>query len=594
MRPSAQVSGLEAGGVEVDLNRAQDTENPAETTSNADRQAEPVRFAAGTYVSPYTAAVIQLSPSNVCSSNTTILIQHHRVAAMTVSSLTEGVKPTETRHSHARSEAKALENTTLAHHLMPGAFDEHWMVTTIKNVVSGALLLFCLTLLSAAVFCHQTRATGEPYRLNSVVAYCLLWVVLIWLAVIEGGLNCMVGLRPINRELYKDSHPLTYKATQLTLADTSKNHLERFIVGRQYMDLTMVFTISFLASAVKGASVLGLPDQVCRIFLSAGLAMTLVTIVLGQLALQVNAATCKLDFVNNYVMLFSTYVAIGVEASGVCHFVYLVQRIATRNKVKDAGSQQITSRLQRFAFWGRVLISTTLLLFSLVTVIAATFSKDTRMFEGVPGWATMIIFVSLILLVGFLDALQIALMAVVHIPQEELQHCPRALRNCEYVRGKKLQSFLLGRQIGQTVIQFMLARITTLNIPLGEGRNMWGVSDSVQKLFNGGALGAIIATVLASLIWRVLASEFPLVFLASPFTKPLINSCYLLERSGIINVSWLLARLHRKCMGLRPDECYLGLPQPKIGVSCHDGSTDSSQADSQASTENSRDEESAL
>ena len=475
--------------------------------------------------------------------------------------------------------------------------DEHWIVTAIKNCVSGALLLFSLTLISAAMFDHQTRATSEAYDLNSVVAYCLLWVVLLWLGIIEGGLNCMVGLRPVDRELYKDSHPLTYKATQLTLADKSKNHLERFIVGRQYMDLTMVFTISFLASAVKGASVLGLPSLICQIFLNTGLAMILVTIVLGQLALQVNAATCKLDFLNNYAMLGSTYVAMGVEASGICHVVYLVQKFATRNKVKHADHQQ-TTVWQSIAFWVRVLVSTTLLLFALVTVITATFSGDTKMYDGVPSWASMIIFVCLILLVGFLDALQIALMAVVHIPEDELQHCPRALRNSEYVKGKKLQSFLLGRQIGQTVIQFMLARITTLDVPLGEGRNIWGVSDFVQKLFNGGLLGAIIATVLASLIWRVLASEFPLVFLSSPFAKPIINLCFLAERSGIINISWPLSSLHRKITGVQPDEHYLGHRhhhhQPKVDESRQGDVSTHSLTDSQETTEFPKDEELAL
>ena len=491
-------------------------------------------------------------------------------------------------------EEESLEDVTLVQHFMLSCTDEHWIITAIKNVMSAALLLFCIVLLTAAMFDHQTRATSDAYGLNSVIAYGLFWGVLLWLAVIEGGLNCMVGLRPVDREMYKDTHPLTYKATQLTLANKSKNHLERFIVGRQYMDLSMVFTISFLASAIKGASVLGLPKLVCQIFLNTGLAMTLVTIVLGQLALQVNAATCKLDFLNNYAMLVSTYVALGVEASGICHVVYLVQKIATKNKVKETNSKPTTSVWRGIAFWGRVLMSTTFLIFALVTVITATFNGDTKMFEGVPGWASMIIFVFLIVLVGMMDALQIALMAVVHIPEDELQHCPRALRNCEFVKGKKLQSFLLGRQIGQTVIQFLLARITTLNIPIGEDRNIWGVNDFLQKMFNGGVLGGIIATVLASLIWRVLASEYPLVFLASPFAKPIINLCFFAERTGIINISWSLAALHRKLTGVQPDEYYLGYHQPKISASPREDMTTQSQTDSQETTGEPRDEELAL
>jgi len=218
---------------------------------------------------------------------------------------------------------------------------EGW-IATLKTILSGALLLFCITLLTAAIFGQQTRATSEAYGWPTVVAYVLFWLVLLWLAIIEGGLNCLVGLRPLPSDLYKDSHPLAFRATQLCYDSDNKNKknkLERFIVGRQYMDLSMVFTISFLATAVKGASVLGLPDLVCTIFLSTGLAMTLVTIVLGQLALQINAANCMLDYMNNYAMLCSTYLALAVEASGICHVVYLVQRITTRNKRQEQKQQ---------------------------------------------------------------------------------------------------------------------------------------------------------------------------------------------------------------------------------------------------------------
>jgi len=207
-----------------------------------------------------------------------------------------------------------------------------------------------------------------------------------------------------------------------------------------------------------------------------------------------------------------------------------------------------------------VALSATLLCFCLATVFVATYQGNTKMFDGVPWWASVLIFVFLILLVGMMDALQIALMAVVHIPQDQLEHRPTALRNANYViKEKRLQSFLLGRQIGQTIVQFLLARITTLDYPIGdEHENIWGVSDLWQKLFNMGILGAIIATVLASLIWRVLASEFPLAFLSLPVSRPIIVLCLWAERTGVIQCAWALAALHRKITGIRPDEHYLG------------------------------------
>jgi hypothetical protein len=501
---------------------------------------------------------------------------------------------------YCSSNDSTLEDDIVHFHPHPHSSDDlkpsSW-ISSLKTVVSAALLLFCITLLMSSMWTQQTRATSSDYQWPAAAACALFWLVLLWLAIIEGGLNCQVGLRPLPTQLYRDTHPLAFQATQLCARRA--NNLERFIVGRQYMDLTMVFTISFLATAVKDVSVLGLPQAVCTAFLNSGLAMTLVTIVLGQLALQINAANCMLDYMNNYAMLGSTYLALAVEASGICHVVYLVQRIAAsmrRNRRHNHNKQQenieteeeavsglesgtaaITTKTtatnaaaegntsnqtplwQSFLFWFRVVLSASLLCFALATVLTATFRGQTKMFEGVPPAVSVVLLVLLIMLVGLMDALQIALMAVVHIPHNQLAHRPTALRNARYVIAeRRLQSFLLGRQIGQTVVQFLLARITTLNVPLGVGENIWGVSDTVQKLFNMGILGAIIATVLASLIWRVLASEFPLAFLSLPVSRPVIALCLWAEQTGVINIAWALAALHRRVTGIRPDECYLG------------------------------------
>jgi len=438
--------------------------------------------------------------------------------------------------------------------LVPKRGELAWIVNAAKNVLSASLLLFSCILITAAVFEQQTRATGPAFGLHPAAAFVLFLVALLWLAVIEGGLNCVVGLRPVVAATYQESHPIAYRCTA---AAHKGENLERFIVGRQYMDLSMVFTISFLVSALKGASVLGLPDIVCNVFLGSGLAMVLVTIVFGQLVMQINSADCMLDYMNNRIMLLSTYLALAVEASGICHAAYLIQIVATKMAGKEV-AQEHKTLWQKFTFWLRVTLSVVLLLFALVTVFTAIFRGETKMFDGVPSWVSVLLFVGLILLVGMMDALQIAICAVVYIPEEQLWQHPTALRNMERVRGKRLRSFLLGRQIGQTVVQFLLARITTLDVPIGENDNIWGVSDLVQKMFNGGVLGAIIATVLASLSWRVLASNFPLAFLSSPFSRPIIGLCLLAERTGVINIAWSLAAVHRKVAGFKPDEYYLG------------------------------------
>ena len=83
--------------------------------------------------------------------------------------------------------------------------------------------------------------------------------------------------------------------------------------------------MNLCGSATADAESFGLPKLVNQIFLENGVAMMITTIVLGHLTSQVNAAVCMLDFLNNYFMLFTSYVSLGIEASGLLHTVYLVQ-----------------------------------------------------------------------------------------------------------------------------------------------------------------------------------------------------------------------------------------------------------------------------
>mmetsp|Transcript_5187 Transcript_5187/g.3639 ORF Transcript_5187/g.3639 Transcript_5187/m.3639 type:complete len:83 (-) Transcript_5187:14-262(-) len=82
--------------------------------------------------------------------------------------------------------------------------------------------------------------------------------------------------------------------------------MDRFIIGRQFLVVLVIFLINACGSASPGADPFGLPKIWNDIFLENGIAMMMTTIVIGQLTSQVNAAVCMLDFINNYLMLFTT------------------------------------------------------------------------------------------------------------------------------------------------------------------------------------------------------------------------------------------------------------------------------------------------
>jgi hypothetical protein len=428
-------------------------------------------------------------------------------------------------------------------------------VQFIKYTNSILLLVFCIVMCSAAIFTEQTKGTYR-YGFHPVLAYCIFWFILLWLAMMEAGLNCMVGLKPVDGALYKSSHPWAYKCMQLI---NRGDNLERYIVGRQFLDLSCVFMTSLLASSIKGASVFGLPSLVCDIFLGGGVAAIMVTVVIGQLVSQVNAAHCMLDFINNRVMLGTTYLAVGIANSGFLHATYLLRIVVCKiagQPILSAEPPRSTSR--NIWFWCRVMFSSTLLCCAFAVTIDTILNGNTTMWAGVPPLVSIFLLVGLIAMTANIDGLQIALFAFAHLPEEELAKNPVARNNFQLTfRENNLQAFLVGRQILQTSIMFMIARITTINIGKDED-TVFGVGKGMQQFLNFGIPGAFISTIVASLSWRILATSFPRGFLANPFANATIRLCLFLDFTGIVDVSWLLAAATKKLLGLKSDVTYIG------------------------------------
>ena len=339
--------------------------------------------------------------------------------------------------------------------------------------------------------------------------------------------------------------------------------MERFIVGRQSLVVLVVFVINLMASATKDANVLGFNSIMREIFVSSGLCVILCTIMLGQLTAQVNAANCMLDFINNYFMLFTTYVSLAIEFSGLLHSVYLVQIFFAKITGKPVESNEPPrSGPQKVFFWARVTFSLVCLGFSFAVTLAALFDGKTTMWSGVPAGASVAMFFILMCFVGMLEGMQIALFAVVNLPEDEITQHAIAHKNCQLTfSGQNLQAFLIGRQICVTLCMFVVARVTTLDY--GEAdKNLWGVSDGLQEFFNTGLLGALITTIVASLAWRIIASSFPVAFLSNPLVYVIIRLCLLLEASGVCSAAWVFGRWNKLLVNFQPDEVYLEGAEP--------------------------------
>jgi len=436
--------------------------------------------------------------------------------------------------------------------------DIDFTVDFVKYIYSLGLLTFSVVIVMAAIGTKQTSAADNGIPVG--VAIPLFWVLLGWLAWIEGGQGALVGLQPTPKEAYAESHPITYKNCVLAHAG---DNMERYIVGRQFLVVLLIFTINLCGSALSTADVLNLNDLTTSIFLGNGVAMILTTIILGQLTSQVNAATCMLDFLDNHFMLFCTYFSLAIEMTGLLHSVYLVQYvfsymsgkpIETNEPPRDAGKNVL--------FWGRVLMSLAILGFALAVVLDALFKGWTNMWDGVPAGASIPIVIVLLILVGIMEGMQIAAFAVVKLDDSEYRSSYKiAAANCDLLfKGNNLGKFLIGRQVLVCTSMFVAARCFSINKEHEDiiaGSTSFEASPGFQDFINTGLLGAVVTTILGSLIWRIFASNYPLAFLSNPVIFVIIKVCLVLEATGLCSASWALGGLHRLIVGYKPDSAYL-------------------------------------
>ena len=77
------------------------------------------------------------------------------------------------------------------------------------------------------------KIRGLPF----VTVLTIVWV---WLSTIEGQQASLVGLPPVDPDIYKDSRPHTYKNAALALKG---NSLDRYLTGRQFMMLLVMLVI---------------------------------------------------------------------------------------------------------------------------------------------------------------------------------------------------------------------------------------------------------------------------------------------------------------------------------------------------------------
>ena len=109
--------------------------------------------------------------------------------------------------------------------------------TLLCYTLSVVLLAFSIAIVIALIFTGNTRVARDA---NPWVALSVTMVAIIRLLMIKGEQASLVSLPPMDPDLYKDTHPITYKVAALAFRG---DNLDHYLKDRQFMVLLVVFVI---------------------------------------------------------------------------------------------------------------------------------------------------------------------------------------------------------------------------------------------------------------------------------------------------------------------------------------------------------------
>ena len=175
-------------------------------------------------------------------------------------------------------------------------------------------------------------------------------------------------------------------------------------------------------------------------------------------------------------------------------------------------------------------------------------------------------------IVGMLEGVQIAFFAIAKLKADERGSARCAKMTAQLLfkgDGNNLLGFMIGRQLSVVSCIFFVARVTSIKMAEGAG-NMFGVSDPIQKMFDTGLLRALFLTVVGSISWQLVASAFPIAFMANPLTYILLRIALGIEFTGICNGAWVIAATIANLGGYQRDEVYIGTAEERVAKNLDD------------------------
>lgn len=165
-------------------------------------------------------------------------------------------------------------------------------------------------------------------QLHPVGLFIILILCLLWLAYVEGLHYGVVSLEKRDLTPYKEVYPRAYETHKL-VNDTKS--VKKFLVGRQFFTIFIVFVISQITSFPHiPANFAGMPTSLVSVLIQTGLPGVAITLTFGQLISQLYVEQYTLSFNNMIGCNFVTQVCLGAEYVGICHFSHLLFHFGSR------------------------------------------------------------------------------------------------------------------------------------------------------------------------------------------------------------------------------------------------------------------------
>ena len=180
----------------------------------------------------------------------------------------------------------------------------------------------CLVLFSLCVIFYSVTQKYCVLQANPVLLFFILFAATLLLAYVEALHYANVSVEKWDMTPYKERFPRACETQKLV---KTNKLVQRFLVGRQFFVIFVVFTISEITSfPYINPNMWGMPPSFVLVVCQIGIPGVMWVLTIGQLIPQLYVEEFTLPFLNLYGCNFVTRLAFAAEFIGICHFSWIL------------------------------------------------------------------------------------------------------------------------------------------------------------------------------------------------------------------------------------------------------------------------------